>query len=173
MLGAQDPADYVISYHNSAADAAADLAAIVPATAYLIAGTIEEIFVRIEDSTGTCFDTDSFFLNFFPISVDLGLDQDTCTTDDIILTADTAGAVGLFYEWFFNGISQGPSTIDDSTFTVTAPNSGTYSVEVFNSLDTSCIVIDAVEVLYKNQPIANAPVDLFQCDDGVNAGISI
>ena len=121
--------------------------------------------------TGTCFTTDSFFLNFFPISVDLGLDQDTCTTDDITLTADTGGAVGLSYQWFFNGVSQGPSTIDDTTFTVTAPNSGTYSVEVFNALDTTCIVTDQVEVLYKNQPIANTPNDLFQCDDGVNAGI--
>ena len=71
------------------------------------------------------------------INVDLGLDQETCTTDDILLTADTAGAVGLFYQWFFNGVSQGPSTIDDSTFTVTAPNSGTYSVEVFNALDAN------------------------------------
>ena len=121
--------------------------------------------------TGTCFATDSFFLNFFPISVDLGLDQDTCTTDDITLTADTGGAVGLSYQWFFNGVSQGPSTIDDTTFTVTAPNSGTYSVEVFNALDTTCIVTDQVEVLYKDQPVANAPNDLFQCDDGVNAGI--
>ena len=171
VLGAQAPTDYVISYHNTAADAAADVAAIVPATAYTITGTVEEIFVRIEDSTGTCFATDSFFLNFFAISVDLGLDQDTCTTDDILLTANTAGAVGLFYQWFFNGVSQGPSTIDDTTFTVTAPNSGTYSVEVFNSLDTTCIVIDSVEVLYKDQPIANEPNDLFQCDDGVNAGI--
>ena len=105
------------------------------------------------------------------ISVDLGLDQDTCTTDDITLTADTGGAVGLSYQWFFNGVSQGPSTIDDTTFTVTAPNSGTYSVEVFNALDTTCIVTDQVEVLYKDQPVANAPNDLFQCDDGVNAGI--
>ena len=84
MLGAQDPTDYVISYHNSAADAAAGTAAIVPATSYTITGTVEEIFVRIEDSTGTCFATDSFFLNFFPISVDLGLDLQTCTTDDIL-----------------------------------------------------------------------------------------
>ena len=165
------PADYVISYHITAADAASDTAAIVPATAYTITGTVEEIFVRIEDGTGTCFATDSFFLNFFPISVDLGLDQDTCTTDDITLTADTGGAVGLSYQWFFNGVSQGPSTIDDTTFTVTAPNSGTYSVEVFNALDTTCIVTDQVEVLYKDQPVANAPNDLFQCDDGVNAGI--
>ncbi len=171
VLGGQAPTDYVISYHNSAADAASDTGAIVPATAYTITGTVEEIFVRIEDGTGTCFATDSFFLNFFPISVDLGLDQDTCTTDDITLTADTGGAVGLSYQWFFNGVSQGPSTIDDTTFTVTAPNSGTYSVEVFNALDTTCIVTDQVEVLYKNQPIANTPNDLFQCDDGVNAGI--
>ena len=171
VLGAQVPTDFVITYHNSFFDAGSGASPILNPTTYLITGTVEQIFVRIVDATGTCFDTESFFINFFPISVSLGEDIETCSTDDIILTADTAGAVGLSYQWFYNAVSQGPSTLGDDNFTVTFPNSGTYSVEVFNTLDATCIVTDQVEVTYNNQPIANQPDDLFQCDNGINTGI--
>ena len=171
VLGAQIPADFNISYHNTAADASSGASPILNPTTYLITGTVEQIFVRIVDTTGTCFDTESFSINFFPITVSLGEDQETCTTNDITLTANAAGVVGLSYQWFYNAVSQGPSTIDDITFTVTAPNSGTYSVEVFNPLDATCIVTDQVEVTYLDPPVANQPNDLFQCDDGINTGI--
>ncbi|MFT4943280.1 MAG: hypothetical protein ACI8RH_001020, partial [Flavobacteriales bacterium] len=121
VLGAQIPTDFIITYHNNFFDAASGASPILNPTTYLITGTVEQIFVRIEDSTGTCFDTESFTINFFPISVTLGEDIETCSTDDIILTADTGGAVGLSYQWFFNGVSQGPSTIDATTFTVSSP----------------------------------------------------
>ena len=171
VLGGQIPADFNISYHNTAADAISGTSPILNSTTYLITGTIEQIFVRIVDTTATCFDTESFTINFFPITVSLGEDQETCTTNDITLTANAAGVVGLSYQWFYNAVSQGPSTIDDITFTVTAPNSGTYSVEVFNPFDATCIVTDQVEVTYLDPPVANQPLDLFQCDDGINTGI--
>ncbi len=171
VLGGQIPADFNISYHNTAADAISGTSPILNPTTYLITGTIEQIFVRIVDTTATCFDTESFTINFFPITVSLGEDQETCTTNDITLTANAAGVVGLSYQWFYNAVSQGPSTIDDITFTVTAPNSGTYSVEVFNPFDATCIVTDQVEVTYLDPPVANQPLDLFQCDDGINTGI--
>ncbi|MDA9310353.1 T9SS type B sorting domain-containing protein, partial [Flavobacteriaceae bacterium] len=171
VLGAQIPADFNISYHNTAADASSGASPILNPTTYLITGTVEQIFVRIVDTTGTCFDTESFSINFFPITVSLGEDQETCTTNDITLTANAAGVVGLSYQWFYNAVSQGPSTIDDITYTVTASNSGTYSVEVFNPLDATCIVTDQVEVTYLDPPVANQPLDLFQCDDGINTGI--
>ncbi|MGK0385793.1 MAG: hypothetical protein ACI849_000398, partial [Patiriisocius sp.] len=106
-----------------------------------------------------------------PFTVDLGPDQASCTPDPIILTADTAGTPGLSYEWFFNTISQGPSTIGDDMFTVNSPNTGAYTVEVFDPADTTCVLIDEVIINFNNQPIANQPNDLFQCDDGVNTGI--
>ena len=171
VLGTQLPEDYTITYHNTPFDAASGASPILNPTVYLITGAVEQVFVRIVDTTGSCFDTESFFINFFQITVSLGEDQQTCTTNDITLTANAAGVVGLSYEWFYNSVSQGPSTIDAITFTVTAPNSGTYSVEVFNSLDPTCIVTDQVEVTYTDPPVANQPNDLFQCDDGINTGI--
>ena len=171
VLGTQLPEDFIITYHNTAFDAASGASPILNPTTYLITGTVEQIFVRITDTTGICFDTESFSLNFFPITVSVGEDQQTCTTNDITLTANAAGVVGLSYQWFYNGVSQGPSAIDAITFTVTAPNSGTYSVEVFNPLDPTCIITDQVEVTYTDPPVANQPNDLFQCDDGTNTGV--
>ncbi|MBT8275819.1 MAG: hypothetical protein KJO39_06740, partial [Bacteroidia bacterium] len=105
-----------------------------------------------------------------PFTVDLGPDITTCSSGDIILDADP-GIPDLSYEWFFNGVSQGPSTINDNTFTVIAPNSGNYSVEVFDPVDPTCITGDAILIDFLPQPIANTAVDLFICDDGVNMGI--
>ncbi|MCH2490690.1 MAG: hypothetical protein MK211_11125, partial [Flavobacteriales bacterium] len=105
-----------------------------------------------------------------PFSVDLGPDIDTCDDSDIVLNAD-AGMPGISYEWFYNGVSQGPSTIDDFTFTVTAPNSGTYTVEAFDPADPTCLISDSIEINFFPQPVANQPDDLFQCDDGTNMGI--
>jgi len=106
-----------------------------------------------------------------PFSLDLGEDQQTCTTDGIVLTADTAGTSGLSYQWFFNAVSQGPSTVGDNQFTANSPNSGTYTVEVFDPADITCVLSDEILISFNTQPIANAPDDLFQCDNGVNTGV--
>ncbi|MGJ8667409.1 MAG: hypothetical protein ACSHW7_13655, partial [Patiriisocius sp.] len=107
-----------------------------------------------------------------PFTVDLGLDIETCNNADILLTADTMGMSGLSYEWFYGGASQGPSTINDNTFTAAFPNSGTYSVTVFDPADPTCQITDSVEITFNLQPIiANPPMDLFQCDDGTGTGI--
>ena len=148
VLGAQIPADFIISYHNTAADASSGASPILNPTTYLITGTVEQIFVRIVDTTGTCFATESFFINFFPITVDLGEDQETCTTNDITLTANAAGVVGFRISGFTMQFLKVQALLMTTTFTVTAPNSGTYSVEVFNPLDATCIVTDQVEVTY-------------------------
>ena len=105
-----------------------------------------------------------------PFTVDLGPDISTCNSNNFLLDADP-GISGLSYEWFFNGISQGPSTINDSTYLVTSPNSGNYSVEVFNPADPTCVVSDDIDIEYLMQPVANPADDLFQCDDGTNTGI--
>ncbi|MCW5520982.1 hypothetical protein J1N09_14120, partial [Aureitalea sp. L0-47] len=105
-----------------------------------------------------------------PFTIDLGPDVATCNQSDITLDADP-GIPGLSYEWFINGVSQGPSTINDNTFTVTAPNSATVSVEVFDPADPTCITGDSVQIDFLVQPAAFPPDDLFQCDDGVNMGI--
>ncbi|MEL6812119.1 MAG: hypothetical protein AAFP76_12370, partial [Bacteroidota bacterium] len=111
--------------------------------------------------------------NTAPFSVDLGPDQDICGTDDVVLDASGDAPIGAIYEWFFNGVSQGPPSPANPTFTVMSPNSGTYSVEVVDPLDPTCIVGDAVDVNYFTQPFIDMPPnDLFICNnDGTTPGI--
>ena len=58
VLGAQVPTDFDITYHNNFFDAVSGASPILNPTTYLITGAVEQIFVRIVDATGTCFDTD-------------------------------------------------------------------------------------------------------------------
>ncbi|MCZ6595760.1 MAG: hypothetical protein O6943_12725, partial [Bacteroidetes bacterium] len=105
--------------------------------------------------------------------VDLGPDQSVCGTDTFVLDASADAPPGAVYEWFYNGVSQGPPSPANPTFTVTSPNSGTYSVLVFDPLDPTCVVGDMVDINYFSQPyIDTPPNDLFICNnDGTTLGI--
>ncbi|MEZ4858910.1 MAG: hypothetical protein R2781_08885 [Flavobacteriaceae bacterium] len=108
-----------------------------------------------------------------PFAVDLGTDIDTCDNSPIVLDASpTPPTVGVTFEWFINGVSQGaPSTIQN-TFLVTAPNSALYGVEVIDPLDPTCIVNDEININFYLQPyIDSPPNNLFICDDGTSPGI--
>ncbi|MCR9182704.1 MAG: hypothetical protein NXH73_07235, partial [Flavobacteriaceae bacterium] len=105
-------------------------------------------------------------------TVDLGPDISTCDDSNIILDASADAPAGATYEWFFGGISQGPPSALNPTFTVTAPNSGLYAVEVIDPLDPTCSVTDDILIEFLPQPIiASPPIDLFICDDGATPGI--
>lgn len=99
-------------------------------------------------------------------TVDLGEDIETCDRDNYTLDADP-GVTGVTYQWFRNGLAIPGAT--SSTYTVIAPNSGTYAVEV---ADGVCVVRDEIEITYLPQPIiASPPRDLYICDDGTTPGI--
>lgn len=105
-----------------------------------------------------------------PFTVDLGPDIVTCSSNDVILDASADAPPAATYQWFLNAVAI-PGAINP-TYTVVAPNSGTYSVEVVDPVDPTCIVSDSIEVTFLSQPvIANPPIDLFQCDDGSNTGV--
>ncbi|PIV49033.1 MAG: hypothetical protein COS19_10525, partial [Flavobacteriaceae bacterium CG02_land_8_20_14_3_00_34_13] len=105
-------------------------------------------------------------------TVDLGPDISTCDTTNIVLDASADAPVGAIYEWFFNGVSQGPPSSLNPTFTASAPNSGLYEVEVFDPADPTCAVTDDIVITFFPQPIIASPaIDLFICDDGVTPGV--
>ncbi|MDB9993616.1 hypothetical protein OAE13_02920, partial [Flavobacteriaceae bacterium] len=105
-------------------------------------------------------------------TVDLGPDMEVCLTNPIDLDASADAPVGSTYEWFLGGISQGPASTLEPTYTVNFPNSGTYSVDVIDPTDPTCTVNDSVIITFTIPPqIASPPEDLFQCDDGTNTGI--
>ncbi|MDC7994631.1 T9SS type B sorting domain-containing protein [Altibacter sp. HG106] len=167
VLGGQDPLEYSVSFHNSLEDAENDAAAITNEAAYPITGDTETIFVRIENASEDCYDTTSFVISYLPpdFAIEIGEDINSCDTETITLDVGLSGAE-FTYQWFLDGVLI--SGANDPTFVVSWPNSGTYSCEVSDSV---CTLIDAVEVNYREQPIiAEDPISLFQCDDGVNTG---
>ena len=123
------------------------------------------------DGAITVVEDDVLITTSNPFTLSLGEDQQTCDNTPILLTANTDGTPGLSYEWFYNSVSQGPSTLGDNTFSANSPNSGIYSVEVFDPADITCVLSDEVNITFNNQPIANQPDDLYQCDNGINTGI--
>ncbi|WP_443632543.1 T9SS type B sorting domain-containing protein [Candidatus Marifrigoribacter sp. Uisw_064] len=167
VLGSQNPADYNVSYHNSQGDADTNTAPIATPAAYLITGTNETIYIRLEDLSGVCFVTANFDINFEPaFVVDLGVDVDICAGIDVLLDADQGDPL-ITYQWFLNAVAIAGAT--NPTFLVVSPNSGTYSVEVNDSI---CLVLDDIEVTFLPVPvIENPPIDITICDDGINPGI--
>ena len=172
------PADYVISYHNTAADAASDTAAIVPATAYTITGTVEEIFVRIEDGTGTCFATDSFFLNFFITIATIPTKYNVCdelpndgfatfdlTTKDLEITGGNPDAVVSYYITFAQALAGAPAIAPANAFINTVLGFQVVYARVDNINATDCFNIVPLELQVNDAPAITAPItDYFVCD---------
>ena len=96
------------------------------------------------DGAITVVEDDVLITTSNPFTLDLGDDQQTCDASAVLLTADTDGTPNLSYEWFYNTVSQGPSTVGDDTFSVNFPNSGVYTVEVFDPADITCILSDEI-----------------------------
>ncbi len=69
------------------------------------------------------------------------------------------------YNWFFNGNPYGGNTA-----TIEVTQSGAYTV---SGNKAACFVVESPPfiVTFNPQPIANDPVDLFRCDNGIQSGI--
>ena len=167
VLGTQDTDVFSVSFHNTQDDANTGADPITEEADYPITGNNETIFVRIEERLAqVCFDTGSFELFFQPpdFVVDLGEDVDRCDEQSVELNAET-GDDDSEYQWFLDGAPIGGAT--DAIYMVEFPDSGIYSCLVS---DAFCGLTDEVRVRFLDQPMANQPSDLFQCDDGISPG---
>jgi len=136
-------------------------------TTYTVTVTFE-----LPDGTIGSISDDVVVTSVASFTVDLGPDIDTCDTTSIVLDASATAPAGTIYEWFFNAVSVAGPSPAIPTFTVTAPNSGTYSVQAFDPADPTCVTGDTIDINFGMQPvIANPPLDLFICDDGATPGI--
>ena len=80
-----------------------------------------------------------------PFTIALGSDVTTCDTTDVLLDADQ-GDPSYTYQWSLNATPIAGAT--NPTYLVTAPNSGTYSVEVIDPSDPLCPGIDQIIITY-------------------------
>ncbi|RMA67519.1 hypothetical protein, partial [Ulvibacter antarcticus] len=122
----------------------------------------------IGDGTGIVAETNEDN-NIFTLPIDLnqaglnlGPNIESCI--GMTVTLDTGITDPTFtFQWFLAGVpitgETGPS-LDVTT-------DGMYSIEAFEGI---CFVEGSIEVHFNPQPVANPPMDLFQCDDGVSTG---
>ena len=93
-----------------------------------------------------------------PISVDLGPDQNLCIGDaDVVLDATVASGTAT-YQWALDTVDIAGET--NPTYTVSSPDSGTYSVTV---IDQGCTVVEDVVITFSD---SNATFTMTATCDG-------
>lgn len=190
VLGAQNPANFTISYHSSLTDAENNTAPLsVP---YQNTNSNEEIFIRIENNSNTnCYATTSFFLNVFDTpTANAVATVEEC--DDLIDGDDANGQKEIDLSAFDSDVLNtqdatlfsvsyhlSQAEADANTGALPSPyyNTTAFTYQVFarieNNLKTDCF--DTTEFTVNINPIPTAPnANLIQCDeDGVNDGLTV
>ncbi len=189
VLGAQNPANFTVSYHSSLTNAENNTAPLtVP---YQNTNATEEIFIRIENNNNTnCYDTTSFNLSVFDTPTantvatvdecdDLNDGDDANGQKEIDLTAFDADVLGTQDATLFSvsyHLSQAEADANSGALSSPYYNTTAFTYQVFarieNNLKTDCF--DTTEFTVNINPIPTAQNEnLIQCDeDGVNDGLT-
>ena len=182
VLGAQNPANFTISYHSSLTDAENNIAPLtVP---YQNTNATEEIFIRIENNNNTnCYDTTSFNLSVFDTPTantvtnveecdDLNDGDDANGQKEMDLTAFDSDLLGTQDATLFSvsyHLSQAEA--DANTGALSSPyyNTTAFTYQVFarieNNLKTDCFDTTEFTVNIYVNPTANFVADVDECDD--------
>ena len=185
VLGTQTPGDFEVNYYENFADSDADENAIPNPTMFPIGSPPQQpIFLRIQDaSSGTCYALSDFNINFSVVSVGAMTNFNLCDLDDdgfvdldLPLLKNTE-ALGPLEESLYH-VSYHGSQIDADAgnnphpvpYTVTGPAEEIF-VRVENIATPTCFAVDSFFVNLASPQIENPPIDILQCDDGINTGV--
>ena len=188
VLLAQNPADFIISYFESQADADANINAIANPTNYSNTSNPQQIFTRIESIVNSdCFDTTSFQIDVSgitfndPISNLELCDDDTDgfmsfpLTDkdgEIIISAGEVPAnVNVTYHETQLDADLNSNALS-SPYTNVSANNQEIFVRVELISDADCFGTAALNLIVNAYPILTAPTALEVCDDGVADGFT-
>ena len=153
IYGTQALADYTLTYHISQANADAGTPMIANPQTYINTMNPQDIFVRLEDNTTTCFSTGSFQIeaNLGPVVTqpapfvqcdDLGMVNDGITTFDLTTqnTTITGGVAGVSVTYHNTqaDADAGTSAIDPDTAYVNQVNGEIVFARVEDS-NTDCV----------------------------------
>ncbi|WP_299013730.1 T9SS type B sorting domain-containing protein [uncultured Polaribacter sp.] len=164
LLGAQDPDDFIVTFHSSPSDATSGAAAI--SSPYTNTNSTETIFVRIENKATGCINDDGSFdviVNPLP--------NFTITTPQIICLNDTPLTISAEnpaeiynYEWRnANGDILGNS--QDLEISV----GGNYTVTATTTDGTNCSRVETITINESN-PAVLLPEFVTIVDEGNNIG---
>ncbi|WP_452223865.1 choice-of-anchor L domain-containing protein, partial [Lacinutrix chionoecetis] len=188
-IGAQDPTMTVVSFHNSQADADADINPITNPATY--AGTDgETIYIRVDETqSGLCYSTDVFLLQYLNITINPAPDMEVCDdlsndgTELFDLTTQDAAVLGTqfpaeFIVTYHNSISDADMGLNQLTSPYTGTNGEIIYVRIESVSSSVCYISsqnDAEGFLLIVNPIADAvqPMNIEVCDDASNDGFEI
>ena len=183
-----NPGDFVITYHETQADADADVNAIPNPTNYAGANG-QIIYVRIEYLASGCYETETFQLNFsnppiinpvpdIEVCDDItndGVEEFILTDQDLgILGAQDPAAYNVTYHLSFADADAGVGDLVSPYTNIANPQPIFVRVESVG--DAACYIASPVAVfdLIVN-PLATAtqPDDMVVCDDVSNDGVAL
>jgi gliding motility-associated-like protein len=184
ILGSQNPADYTVSYHDSAANANAGSNSLSSPFENSIRD-LQTIYVRVTNNTTGCFtDHTTFNLIVHPLPIanfveDLEVCDDNTDgsagngfSDAIDLESQTVGILGtqdatIYKVTYHRNLIEAQSGINAQTspFSNTTVNRQTIYVRVFNA-DTQCANgISNFDVIINPEPTFETISNLSECDN--------
>ncbi len=184
VLGTQTAASFPISFHKSESDAQINKNPIAKPNAYTNTLQSETIWIRIADTTQTCFKVISFKIAVFKQPVaNKPMPYQLC--DDLSDTNDTNGITTFNLSTKINDVLKGQLTSNfDVKFYLTqaAANTGASGTEIIvpikntinpqpvyvrieNRLSTTCYATTTFNLVVNPKPVVKSVVELKQCDD--------
>ena len=189
ILGTQDPSDFTVTYHNSAADALSGNAPIAtPAMYENITPNLETIFVRVENNLSGCFTAQTSFdliVNPLPVAnfvEDLEVCDDNTDgsaqngfSQSFDLELQTAGILGTQDPTQFT-VTYHASLADaqagalplGSPFSNSVPFSQIIYARVYNSLTGCANGISNFNAIVNPEPTTENASNLSYCDDDLD-----
>ncbi|MFY0632133.1 MAG: hypothetical protein JXR05_17365, partial [Flavobacteriaceae bacterium] len=186
ILGTQNPADYIVSYHLSAADANSGANAITTTAAYTnVTPNTQRIFVRVTNNAAGCFTDHTFFdliVNPLPIA-NFVADLEICDDDSdgsaqngfsqsFDLESQTATILGtqdpaIFSVTYHASLANAQAGINPlgSPFSNTVPFSQVIYVRVFDSSTNCANGISNFNAIVNPEPTTENVSNLSYCDD--------
>jgi gliding motility-associated-like protein len=189
ILGTQDPLDFTVTYHNSAADALSGNAPIAtPAMYENITPNLETIFVRVENNLSGCFTAQTSFdliVNPLPVAnfvADLEVCDDNTDgsaqngfSQSFDLELQTAGILGtqdpaqftVTYHASLADAQAGALPLG-SPFSNSVPFSQIIYARVYNSLTGCANGISNFNAIVNPEPTTENASNLSYCDDDLD-----
>ncbi|MGK0386133.1 MAG: hypothetical protein ACI849_000740, partial [Patiriisocius sp.] len=186
VIGAQDPALFIVKYYEEFLDSQAGFNEILIPTNYTImTPPLQTIFVRIEDLAGGCFALEDFTLNYAQPVLGVLTDEDLCDEDsngivsvNLPVLKDVEALNGLdplLYEiTYHNTLVEANTDINPlpAIYNVTAPVE-TIFVRIESVFENTCFDLGNFTVNIFLAPGANIPTRYNLCDELPNDGIGV
>jgi len=157
IIGTQDPADFMITYHTSEADAQSGANPV--ASPYESTQSVQAIYARIVYAPTGCYGIHSFSLIATPApSFTVTPNQVICEGSSATLAVTPAEGTdmsGATYVWVLNGVA-----LPETTGSITANSEGEYVVTVTLG---NCVISSTINVDTVTAPVIESPADVTAC----------